>query len=265
MTHSPEFDRVPQGVSPAQPHSARIYDYLLGGKDNYEADRVVAQRMLAIDPDTRTLAWFSRQFLLHATQLAAKAGVQQFLDLGCGIPTDPSVPEVARRICPEARVVGVDYDPVVVAHSKALLPDEETLLMDVRDPEAVIDHVRSEELIDFDRPVAVLMVGLLHFVMDDEHPRDIIVRFRKRMASGSYLALTHATTDDTDPRFLQQTTTDTRGSPAQVQYRSTEAVRDLIGDGFDVLGPGIVPLQSWLGGDLPATNLVILAAVCRTR
>ncbi|MFF0492950.1 SAM-dependent methyltransferase [Nocardia sp. NPDC004068] len=265
MTDSVTFDRAPQGVSPAQPHSARIYDYLLGGKDNYEADRAVAQRLLSIAPDTRTLAWFSRQFLLYATRVAAEAGIRQFLDLGSGFPTEPHLHEIARTICPDARVVAVDYDPVVVAHTAALLEHQVTaLLMDARDPEALIDEVRSTKVIDFDQPVAVLMVGLLHYITDDENPGDIIARFRKHMAPGSYLALTHVTTDDTDPRIIHQTTTDTRGSPAQVQYRSTAAVRDLL-EGFDILGPGIAPVQQWLGGDIPATRLTLLGAVCRTR
>ncbi|MFF0487875.1 SAM-dependent methyltransferase [Nocardia sp. NPDC004068] len=259
-----ESRRTPHGVDPTQPNSARIYDYLLGGKDNYEADRAVAQRMLAIAPDTRTLAWFSRQFLLRATQIAAEAGIRQFLDLGAGIPTEPTVHDVAQKIDPEARVVSIDFDPVVFAHANALLGSADgvtAMLADARDPDDIIERVRRDGLIDFAEPVGILMVGVLHFIMDDERPADIIARFREVIAPGSYFAFTHGS-DETDGRFQAQSTKDVKDSPSQVQYRSTAEVRDMM-RGFEILDPGIVPLQEFLGGDLPATRLVLLGGICR--
>ncbi|MFQ6328800.1 SAM-dependent methyltransferase [Nocardia sp. CWNU-33] len=123
----PEAERVPSGADPTKPNAARVYNYMLGGKDNYEVDQMVAHRMLAVAPDTRTLAWFCRQFLLHSVQLAAEAGVRQFIDIGAGIPISPNVHEVAQQVDASARVVSIDYDPVVYAHGNALLagvPDE---------------------------------------------------------------------------------------------------------------------------------------------
>ncbi|MCM6774240.1 SAM-dependent methyltransferase [Nocardia sp. CDC159] len=259
-----EDRRTPEGVDPTKPNSARIYDYMLGGKDNYEVDRKVAQRMLEVAPDTRPLAWFSRQFLLRATQIAAEAGVRQFLDLGSGIPTEPTVHEVAQKIEPTARVVAVDYDPVVFAHANALLagaPGITPILADARDPEHIIEQVRSEGLIDFDEPVGVLMVGVLHFIMDAEGPADIVARYRDALAPGSYFGFTHGG-DESNRDFIERSSRDTAGSPSQVVYRSRAQVAAMF-DGFEILEPGVVPLQEWLGGDLPSTELVLLGGVCR--
>ncbi|MBF6468968.1 SAM-dependent methyltransferase [Nocardia beijingensis] len=258
------MERAPRGVDPNLPNSARVYDYLLGGKDNYEVDRAVAHRMLAIAPDTRTLAWFSRQFLVRAVQSAAEAGVRQFIDLGAGIPTSPNVHEVARKTDPSARVVYVDFDPVVYAHCNALLANSEgvTVLQgDVRRPEEIIDRLRSEGLIDFGEPVAITLVGVLHFVMDDERPAEIVARLREAMAPGSYLAFTHGG-DNSNSEFITRSSSDTANSSAQVVYRSPAVVESFF-EGFEMLDPGVAPLQQWLGDDLPDTGLVLLGGVVR--
>ncbi|WP_378733189.1 SAM-dependent methyltransferase [Nocardia brasiliensis] len=257
------MDRAP-GLNPNVPSSARIYDYLLGGKDNYDIDREVAHRMLAIAPDTRTLAWFIRQFLVKAVQLAAEAGVRQFIDLGAGIPTSPNVHEVARKIEPSARVVYIDNDPIVHAHCDALLansPGLTALKADVRRPDDILDQLKTESIIDFNEPVAVLIVGVLHFVMDDERPADIIAKFRDAMAPGSYLALTHGS-NETHPDFIAQSQSDTDTTPSQVVYRSREQTTAFL-DGFEILDPGVAPVQEWLEGDLPATRLVIYGGIGR--
>ncbi|WP_067470676.1 SAM-dependent methyltransferase [Nocardia amamiensis] len=258
------MERAPRGVDPTTPNSARVYDYLLGGKDNYEVDRAVARRMLSIAPDTKTLAWFSRQFLVNAVQLAAEAGIRQFIDLGAGIPTSPNVHEVARKTDPSARAVYVDFDPVVYAHCNALLAASDgvaAMLGDVRRPDDILDRLASGKLIDFDEPVAITLVGVLHFVMDDEHPAEIVARFRDAIAPGSYLAFTHGS-DSSDPDFINQSSADTAKSSAQVRYRSAAQVASFF-DGFDMLDPGVVPLQQWLDDDLPATRLVLLGGVVR--
>lgn len=258
------MERAPRGVDPNLPNSARVYDYLLGGKDNYEVDRAVAHRMLAIAPDTRTLAWFSRQFLVRAVQSAAEAGVRQFIDLGAGIPTSPNVHEVARKTDPSARVVYVDFDPVVYAHCNALLANSAgvtALQGDVRRPEEILDRLRSEGLIDFGEPVAITLVGVLHFVMDDERPAEIVARLREAMAPGSYLAFTHGG-DNSNSEFITRSSSDTANSSAQVVYRSPAVVESFF-DGFEMLDPGVVPLQQWLGDDLPDTGLVLLGGVVR--
>lgn len=259
MTH----DRAP-GLNPNVPSSARIYDYLLGGKDNYDVDREVAHRMLAIAPDTKALAWFIRQFLVKAVEMAADAGVRQFIDLGAGIPTSPNVQDTARQIHPDARVVYIDNDPIVHIHCDALLAYADgvtALKADIRDPHDVIDQLKVGSLIDFNEPVAVLAVGVLHYVMDDEDPAGIVAKFRDLMAPGSYLAITHCS-DDTHPDFISQSHDDTNNSPSQVVYRSREAVEKFF-DGFEILGPGVVPAQGWLDDDLPATRLVMYGCIGR--
>ncbi|MFI5779737.1 SAM-dependent methyltransferase [Nocardia sp. NPDC051570] len=259
----PGHRRVPEGVDPTKPNAARVYDYLLGGKDNYEVDRVVAQRMLATAPDNRTLAWFSRQFLIRGVELALDAGVRQFLDLGAGIPTSPAVHEVAHKHDPAIRVVSVDYDPVVFAHSNAMLSGVagvHPMLADVRDLD-LVDRLRGENLVDFDQPVAILLVGVLHYIMADEAPAEMLARFRDAMAPGSFLAFTQGS-DDSDRGFMDQARRDTTGTTAQFCFRSAAETTALL-DGFDILPPGVVTIQDWLGGELPPTLLRILAGIVR--
>jgi hypothetical protein len=258
------MERVPLTADSERPHSARVYDYLLGGKDNYEVDRMVAHRMLQVAPDTRTLAWFSRQFLVKSVRMALDAGVRQFVDLGAGIPTSPNVHEVAREVDPAARVVYVDYDPVVYAHCEALLagsPGVSALRGDVRDPDDIIGRLEAESLIDPLEPVAVSAVGVLHFVMDSERPADIVARFRDWMAPGSQFAITHGSTS-TDEEFAEQMTSATDNTPSQVILRTPAQMREFF-DGFDILEPGVVPLQQWLEDGLPATQLVLCGVVGR--
>ncbi|MQY26561.1 SAM-dependent methyltransferase [Nocardia aurantia] len=254
----------PQGVDPTQPNAARVYDYLLGGKDNYAVDRAVAERMLAVAPENRTVAWFSRKFLTGATTLAAEAGVRQFVDMGAGIPTSPSVHETAMKIDSEVRVASVDYDPVVYTHANAMLYGLSAvtpMLGDFRDPAKLIPRLRDEARLDFDRPIALLVVGVLHFVMEDEGPAEIIARFREAMAPGSYVAFTHGGTES-DAAFIEQTRADTTGSTAQFAFRSRSEVAALF-DGFELIAPGVVPIQEWLGDDLPPTRLVLLGGIGR--
>ncbi|MGA6205111.1 SAM-dependent methyltransferase [Nocardia testacea] len=260
----PEIERVPQGVDPHEPRSARVYDYLLGGKDNYDVDRALAHRILAIAPETRSLAWFSRNFLLQAVRTAAAAGVRQFIDLGSGIPTSPNVHEVAHETHPTARVAYVDNDPVVFVHCNALMgnhPGVTALHADVRRPDHLIQRLETESGIDFAAPVAITLVGVLHYVMDEEDPAGLVARYREVMAPGSYLAFTHGA-DISHPEIIERTSQDTMNSSAQVRYRSREQVTSFL-DGFENTGPGVVPLQQWLADDLPETKLVLYGAVGR--
>ncbi|WP_433710734.1 SAM-dependent methyltransferase [Nocardia sp. CA-084685] len=259
-----EADRAPAGVDPSKPNAARVYNFLLGGKDNYTVDQRVAERMLAVAPDTKTTAWFSRKFLLRAVEDAAEAGIRQFIDIGAGIPFSPNVHEIAQKIDPTARVVMIDYDPVVHVHTHALLSGASgvtSILGDIRRTDEIIEKAKSEGHIDFDEPVAILIVGVLHYVMDDEHPADIIARLRDEMAPGSMLAFTHGSVH-TQPDFVARSTGDTDGSSAQVQFRTPEMVAAYL-DGFEVVEPGLVPVQEWLDDDLPSTQLVILGGIGR--
>ncbi|WP_040831197.1 SAM-dependent methyltransferase [Nocardia jiangxiensis] len=255
---------APEGIDPTTPTSARIYDFLLGGKDNFRADREAAMQLLEIAPDTRTLAWFSRQFLTGAAELAAHAGVRQFLDIGVGIPTSPSVYDTVSAVAPDVRVASVDFDPVVHRHTDAFaasLPAVTAMLGDFRHPDDLIERLRTEAGIDFGQPIGLLLVGVLHFVMDDERPAEVIARFREVMAPGSYLVFTHACTD-TREEFVDRTAYATDGTTAQCAYRSRSDVEQLV-NGFEVLDPGVVPIQEWIGHNLPPTTLVMLGGVCR--
>ncbi len=240
-----------------------MYDYLLGGKDNYETDREMAGRMLNRVPELKSLVWFTRGFLLKAVEMAADAGIRQFLDLGSGIPVSPSVHEVAQKIDPSAQVVYVDYDPVVVAHANALLagpPGVTALLGDIRRPHEILDQLTDGGLIDFTEPVALTFSGVLHYVLDHEHPAEIVATFRDHMASGSYLAISHGSLDS-DPEILRVLTA-TEGTPAQVAFRTTAQTEALLA-GFELLEPGVVPVQQWLRSDLPDTRMVMLGAIGR--
>ncbi|WP_084780988.1 SAM-dependent methyltransferase [Planobispora rosea] len=242
----PELTRVPAGVDPSVPSSARVYDHLLGGKDNFEVDRAVAARLLQVAPDTRRVAKASRRFLISAVRHMALAGVQQFIDLGAGIPTSPSVHEAATEVRPGAKVVYVDYDPVVKLHNDVILAVGEGVISiqaDLRDPAGVLGDSQVTAFIDFSEPVGLLLAGVMHFVTDEEDPAGIIRTFRDRMAPGSHLLLSQAVAES-DPEALAQLRASTAGSPAQPTFRTHEEVLALF-DGFDLVEPGLVPVQDW--------------------
>jgi S-adenosyl methyltransferase len=258
--------RPPAGGDASVPSPARVYDYLLGGKDNYPVDRAVADRLLAVAPDSRLVARANRAFLQRAVRfVAAEADVGQFIDLGTGIPTSPSVHELARESDPAARVVYVDNDPLVKVHNDAKLatdPRVVTVRADIRRPEAILNAPEVQRLIDFSRPVAVLLVAVLHFVADDEDPAGIIGFFRDRIAAGSHLVLSHISSDS-DPEAIRQLSAATAGTPAQSTFRSPREIGRLLA-GFEVLPPGLVTIQQWRPDmNAPTTRLDVQAAVAR--
>ncbi|WP_327587450.1 SAM-dependent methyltransferase [Nonomuraea sp. NBC_00507] len=241
-----ELERVPPGIDPSVPSSARVYDYLLGGKDNLAIDRAVAERVLAVAPDTRLVARANRVFQVEAVHHAAALGVRQFIDLGTGIPTSPSIHETVRKVSPACRVIYVDYDPVVRMHAEVMLADAPgiaSIQADLRRPSDILDDPHVTGLIDFDQPVCVLMVGVLHFVMDAEDPAGIVAAFRERMAPGSFLIISHAMAES-DPEAIAQLQMATAGTSAQGRFRAHEEVLRLF-DGFELIGPGLVPVHEW--------------------
>ncbi|KIA60250.1 SAM-dependent methyltransferase [Nocardia vulneris] len=255
------MDRTPCPY-PAVPNSARIHNFLLGGKDNYKIDQAIAARMVEIAPDTKVLVSTVRQFLVDAVEFIAEAEVGQFIDLGCGYPMSPNVHEVAQKVRPSARVVYVDYDPVVHAHCGALLaqsPSVSALLADIRRPYEIIDSINSESLIDFSKPAAILAIDVLHYVMDEEHPDEIIATFRDAVAPGSYLAFAHLS-DETYPGVQSQLHSDTDNTPAQLRYRSASEIRAWM-DGFELLGTEIAPAQRLQ--DAPKTRIVMHCGIGR--
>ena len=234
-------------VAATTPHPARMYDYFLGGKDNFEADRIAAEQAMSLVPHSRDVAWANRQFLSRAVAAMARAGIDQFIDLGSGFPTSPNVHEVAREIQPGTRVVYVDFDPVVISHNQALFtkaPGIAAIGADLRDPAAVLSHPLLRDLIDFGRPVGVLFVAVLHFVTDDHAPGEIVAAFRQRMAPGSMLALSHITSDGTPQAVQRAIQAAYAAATVPAVFRPQSAIEAFFGD-FPLLEPGLVAVADW--------------------
>jgi trans-aconitate methyltransferase len=195
----PETIEVPAGVDPAAPTPARLYDYCLGGHNNFEADRELAEQLRVRMPELEDASWCNRGFLQRAVRrLAAEHGVRQFLDIGAGLPTQNNTHQVAQRIVPEARVVYVDNDPMVIARADATLADQQNVSLitgDLRDARGVLGHPEVRRLIDFDQPVGLLLVAVVHYLPDEQDPWRAVQRFVDAIPPGSYLALSHVTSD----------------------------------------------------------------------
>jgi len=238
--------RVPDGVDVTRPNIARIYDYVLYGKDNFAVDRAAAEKLMESGLDRR-VALANRAFLGRVVGFLASQGITQYLDLGSGLPTSPSVHEVARGTIPGARVVYVDHDPIVVAHNDALLATRDgviTIRADIRDPDAVLGHEALAGCIDFSKPVAVLLLSVLHFISHEEDAAGIVARFRERMAPGSYLSVSVGTSEGADPGMLEKATQTYAGARMPFTLRSRAQIMDLF-DGFDLVEPGLVSLPEW--------------------
>ncbi|WP_249160853.1 SAM-dependent methyltransferase [Actinospica acidithermotolerans] len=237
-------------IDPDTPSPARIYDFWLGGSNNFAADREVGRRSAEAMPQLPIAARANRAFLGRVVHhLVADLGVDQLLDLGSGVPTAGNVHEVARAANPEARVVYVDIDPVAIAHARALLADVdgcEAILADLRNPAAVLDHPLLRSTIDLARPVAVMMFAVLHFIPDDASPELIVRDFMEAVPDGSYLAISHGTPDRHDPGAQQDAA---RSYAARVATpfiaRTPEEVAALLGP-LKPLPPGLVPIDEWM-------------------
>jgi S-adenosyl methyltransferase len=236
-------------------HQARIYDYLLGGKDNYAADRAAGDKMLEVYPDTAVTARANRAFLGRAVRyLAADAGVRQFLDIGTGIPTAGNTHEVAQAVAPDSRVVYVDYDPVALAHARALLVSaapgaSHYIDSDLRDPGKIL--AQAVQLLDFSRPVAVSLLSVLHAVPDADGPYAIVAAIMDAVPAGSYLAISHAASDLIDPAALQDLYDSWKGKvQQQFQWRARDEVARFFA-GLDLIEPGLVPVDEWRAGPGP--------------
>jgi hypothetical protein len=198
-----ETGPVPPGVDPTRPSTARIYDYFLGGSNNYLVDREVAEQLKAATPNAVDAMHSNRGFHGRAALWMARHGIDQFIDLGSGLPTQNNTHESARRGNPDARVIYVDIDPMVAAHASSLLAgDGSTMLImaDIQEPEAVLGHADTRQLIDFGQPVGLLATDLLHFFPDSADPWGLVARYMAALPEGSYLALTHFTHDKMPPR-----------------------------------------------------------------
>ena len=204
----PEESDLPMEIDTSRPHTARIYDYYLGGKNHFAADRETAAK-LAIDwPSVNVAAREQRRFLGRAVRyLAGEAGIRQFLDIGTGLPTTNNVHDVAQAVNPSCRVVYVDNDPLVLTHARALLtsaPEGRTAYIhaDLRDPGAILSHATTREVLDFTKPIALMLVGILHFIPDEDKPAEIIATLVDALPSGSYLVATHITVEHDPERVI---------------------------------------------------------------
>ena len=239
--------RVPDGIDVRRPSVARIYDYLLFGKDNFVADREAAEKLMQSRMEPRRHALANRAFLVRAVRFLAEQGISQYIDLGSGLPTTPSVHEIAREVLPGARVVYVDHDPIVVTHNDALLATNDgvaTIRADLREPKEILSHPRFWKIIDFSEPVAVLLVSVLHFISDEEDPPGIIAQFRDRMSPGSYLTISAGTTEGAVPEMITDVKNTYEGARAPFTLRSRAAITGLF-DGFDLVEPGLVSPTEW--------------------
>ncbi|MFB4315278.1 SAM-dependent methyltransferase [Actinomadura sp. 21ATH] len=255
---------VPPGIDPTVMSHARAYDYVLGGKDNYAVDREAAGAVMALAPDLPVLGNAQRRFLLRVTRMCAEAGIDQFLDIGAGLPTAPNVHETAKAIDPDARVVYVDYDPLVTVHNSALLagiPGVVSIEGDVRDPDSIMAAPEVVKLIDWDRPVLLLFVGLFHLVGDGDDPAGIVARFRDRAAPGSHIMLSQFCSDGSDPSARAKLEEISADSPSPMRFRTREHIASFF-EGLDVLDPGVVDVQDWWPDEsAPPTGLKVAAGV----
>jgi SAM-dependent methyltransferase len=232
------------------PHPARIYDYLLGGKDHYTADREAADETIRRAPQVRESARANRAWMRRAARYLVEQGVRQFLDIGTGIPTSPNLHEVAQQTSPDCRVVYTDNDPVVLAHARALLTSSAEgrtayLHADLRRPDEILKAPELWETLDRERPVALMLSAILHFVRDEEDPARLVAAFRDALPPGSYLALSHTTNDIQPERAARAAAVyGERRAAALMVPRPLHQVEAFF-DGFDVVEPGVVQLPAW--------------------
>jgi hypothetical protein len=242
-----QTDWVPPGIDPTKPSVARIYDYYLGGKNNYAVDRVAAERAIELLPDVKLQAVMNRHFLHQVVERMAKAGIRQFIDLGTGMPTSPNVHEIARRIQPGAAVVYVDHDAVAATHARALLATETGVTFrqeDMRMPERVHGSRAVQDVIDFTQPIGLLCISVLHFVNVELAPR-VLGQYRNVMVPGSQIAISAVCRDGSTPGLVEELEAVYAKSPTPVIFRSKAQIAGLF-DGFELQHPGVVTIEDFI-------------------
>jgi len=258
-----EVEQAPPGVDATTPTPARLYDYYLGGTNNFAIDREVAERLRASLPELTDAAWANRGFHQRAARwMAGQHGISQFIDLGSGLPTQGNTHEAVTPLAPAARVVYVDHDPMVLAHAKALLDTTgatAVIQADLRDPAAVLDHPELRAVLDLGQPTGLLMTAVLHFVADESDPWGLVARYMRAAAPGSYLALSHATADRLPPRAVTAMYATYENATERIQLRS-RAEFERFFDGlelvapFDGAEPGITFVGKWGAEDACAAD-----------
>jgi hypothetical protein len=248
-----DISQVAPHLHADRPHPARVYDYLLGGKDNFAADRAAAENGLRANPNSRIPPRENRAFLRRVVRyLAREAGIRQFLDIGTGIPTSPNVHEVAQEVAPDARIVYVDNDPMVLVHARALLTSSPTgrteyIDADLRNVEGLLASPQLRATIDLDQPVGLLLIAIMHFVGDDDDPYGIVERLRAALPSGSYLALSHLT-GDFDAAAWEGVAEVYRRTGVTLQVRSRAEIERFFA-GLEMIEPGVQVLPAWRPDD----------------
>jgi hypothetical protein len=239
----------PRDIDTSKPHSARMYDYYLGGKDNFEVDKQAAERVASVYPGIFVCARQNRAFMHRATRvLARQHGIRQWLDIGTGIPTEPNLHQVAQAVVPEARVVYADNDPLVLKYAEALMrstPEGRTTYIeaDANDPDVLLGAPELSEVLDMTQPVAVSLNALLHFITDAQDPYGLVRRLMDALPSGSALAISHCT-PDFDPATWEKVTEIYTSGGTPVQFRSQADVARFF-EGLDLLDPGISVGHRW--------------------
>ncbi|MFE1290652.1 SAM-dependent methyltransferase [Streptomyces sp. NPDC058751] len=248
-------------------HPARVYDWLLGGKDNYPVDEAVGEKL---PPEARDAARQNREFMHRASAWLAEQGIDQFLDIGTGIPTQPNLHQIVQGITPSAKVVYTDNDPIVLRHAEALLvsrPEGVTdyIQADVRQPQDIVRHARH--VLDFSRPIALSLIALMHFIPDDQDAHSIVRNLVDTLPSGSYLVLSHASSD-VFPELSAQVTAEYAKGGIQLGFRTRAGVERFF-DGLDLVSPGLVTATQWVqAAEVPAPapeDSGIYTAVARVR
>ncbi len=237
---------APPEIDITRPSASRVYDYYLGGSHNFEVDRAMAEEAILMWPELPQLMQANRAFLHRAVRFLASEGITQFIDIGSGIPTAGNVHEIARQVTPDARVIYVDRDPVAVAHSRAILAGDASttvLQADLRQPGRILEDPALSGAIDFTRPVALLLVAVLHFVPDTDEPATAVQRLSDPLPPGSYLAISHASPGSEPDRAATHQQLYQR-TPTPMTMRSSEQIAALFGD-FQLVPPGLVPLSMW--------------------
>ncbi|WP_441246682.1 SAM-dependent methyltransferase [Kitasatospora sp. McL0602] len=249
LTDPADEGHVPADLHPEIPHPARMYDYYLGGKDNFPADREAAERVMAISPMVRISAMANRAFLQRAVRHLAGQGIKQFLDIGTGIPTAGNTHEIAQQVHPDARVAYLDNDPIVLVHSRALLAGASqgtatVVQADLRDPDAILGDPHVRQVLDLGQPVALLLFAVLHFIDESDDPYGLVRRLVDALPSGSYLALSHGTGDFVPAADATKGPAIYRNASAQLTMRTREQVLSFF-EGLELEEPGIVTAPLW--------------------
>ena len=249
--------QVPAGVDPTVPAPARMYDYFLGGHNNFLADRDVADQVREMIPEVIDAGWANRGFHQRAARWLAERGIRQFIDIGSGLPTVGNTHDVVQDVAPDARVVYVDHDPMVLAYSGQLLagnPHATVVFADLRDPASVLGNPDLKALIDFAEPVGLMMTAVTHFVAPSADPWGLVARYVQVLASGSYLVLSQVTNDKTPPRSVRVAEEMYAKGTEQIYFRNKADIERFF-DGLDMVSPdgtaaGVVHVGEW-GADDP--------------